>query len=128
VSGKGAPQDGWEKYIEAAADLRELVRDAHAVIKDLRAATREAKAELAGAAGGAVGERITAEVDGQLAALRDQVAAAVTDATGRVVEEFDRFGEALLGKETYWARAAGRRSAPPPDGDVVTITLGGGEQ
>jgi hypothetical protein len=25
-----------------------------------------------------------------------------------VIAEFDRFGEALLGKETYWQKASGR--------------------
>jgi Sec-independent protein translocase protein TatA len=124
MSGKPGP-DGWSQYIAAAADLRELVREAHGVIKDLRAAVREARAELEAATGDAVAARIQAEVDTQLAALRDQVGAAVTDATAKVVEEFDRFGEALLGKETYWARAAGRRSAPPPE---VSVPAVGGER
>ena len=40
-------------------------------------------------------------------------------ATQKVIAEFDRFGEALLGKETYWQKASGRRSAARPDTDVV---------
>jgi hypothetical protein len=37
-----------------------------------------------------------------------------------VIAEFDRFGEALLGKEAYWQKASGRRSATRPDTDVVS--------
>ena len=41
--------------------------------------------------------------------------------------EFDRFGEALLGKETYWQKASGRRSAARPDTDVVLPGIGAGD-
>ena len=36
-----------------------------------------------------------------------------------MIAEFDRFGESLLGKETYWQKASGRRAAARPDTDVV---------
>jgi hypothetical protein len=41
-----------------------------------------------------------------------------------VIAEFGRFGEALLGKETYWQKASGRRSATRPDTDVVPPGIG----
>ena len=40
-------------------------------------------------------------------------------ATQKAISEFDRFGESLLGKETYWQKASGRRAAQRPDTDVV---------
>ena len=34
-----------------------------------------------------------------------------------------RFGESLLGKETYWQKASGRRAATRPDTDVVELDV-----
>ena len=66
-----------------------------------------------------VAAQIQAEVSRQLAELGERTSEAVTAATQKVIAEFDRFGEALLGKETYWQKASGRRSAARPDTDVV---------
>jgi hypothetical protein len=107
-----------DRQIEAAEDLRALIRDAHAAVKDLRAAVREAKAETAGLAEAEAGARIRAEVDQRLTAFAVRVEQAAGQAAGQVLAGFDRYGESLLGKETYWARAAGRRDAEPP---AVTV-------
>jgi hypothetical protein len=40
-----------------------------------------------------------------------------------VIAEFDRFGESLLGKETYWQKASGRRAETRPDTDVVSLDV-----
>ena len=48
---------------------------------------------------------------------------AVTAATQKVIAEFDRFGESLLGKERYWRTASGRRSARRPETDVVELEV-----
>ena len=114
--------------LEAAMDeCREMIREAHAATKDLRAAVREAKQEMRAVAHDEAAARIQAEVSRQLAELGERTSEAVTAATQKVIAEFDRFGEALLGKETYWQKASGRRSAQRPDTDVVTLEVPPGE-
>jgi hypothetical protein len=55
--------------------------------------------------------------------LSERTSEAVSAATQKVIAEFDRFGESLLGKETYWQKASGRRSATRPDTDVVSLDV-----
>jgi hypothetical protein len=106
--------------LEAAmSECREMIREAHAATKDLRAAVREAKQEARALAADEVAAHIQAEVSRQLEDLGERTGEAVTAATQKVIAEFDRFGEALLGKEAYWQKASGRRSAARPDTDVV---------
>ena len=106
--------------LEAAmSECREMIREAHAATKDLRTAVREAKQEVRALATDEVAANIQAEVSRQLEKLGERTSEAITSATQRVISEFDRFGEALLGKETYWQKASGRRAAPRPDTDVV---------
>jgi hypothetical protein len=103
----------------AVSECREMIREAHAATKDLRAAVREAKQEVRALASDEVAAQIRAEVSQQLEELGERTSEAVTAATQKVIAEFDRFGESLLGKETYWQKASGRRSAARPDTDVV---------
>ena len=106
--------------LEAAiSECREMIREAHAATKDLRAAVREARQEARALAKDEVAAQIQLEVTRQLAELGERTSEAVTAATQKVIAEFDRFGEALLGKETYWQKASGRRAAARPDTDVV---------
>ncbi len=106
--------------LEAAmGECREMIREAHAATKDLRAAVREAKQETRGLAKGEVAAQIEVEVSRQLDELGERTREAITAATQKVIAEFDRFGESLLGKETYWQKASGRRAAARPDTDVV---------
>ncbi len=116
--------------LEAAmSECREMIREAHAATKDLRAAVREARQEMRVLAAGEVAAHIQAEVSRQLEELGERTREAVTAATQKVIAEFDRIGEALLGKETYWQKASGRRSATRPDTDVVSPgTLAGDDQ
>ena len=103
----------------AAGECRELIREAHAATKDLRAAVREAKRELQDMAKDEVAAHIQREVSRQLEELGERTQEAVSAATQKVIAEFDRFGESLLGKETYWQTASGRRAVTRPDTDVV---------
>ena len=103
----------------AAGECRELIREAHAATKDLRAAVREAKRELQDVAKDEVAAHIQREVSRQLEELGERTREAVSVATQKVIAEFDRFGESLLGKETYWQTASGRRAVTPPDTDLV---------
>lgn len=103
----------------AVSECRETIREAHAATKDLRAAVREAKQELRDLARDEVAAQIRLEVSRQLAELGERTGEAIAAATQKVITEFDRFGESLLGKETYWQTASGRRAAARPDTDVV---------
>jgi hypothetical protein len=107
----------------AVGDCREMIREAHAATKDLRAAVREAKKELSALAKDEVAAQIKLEVSRQMEDLGERTSEAVSAATQKVIAEFDRFGESLLGKETYWERASGRRAATRPDTDVVSLDV-----
>jgi hypothetical protein len=106
--------------LEAAiGECREMIREAHAATKDLRAAVREARQELRALAKDEVAAHLQMEVSRQLEELGERTHEAVTAATQKVISEFDRFGESLLGKEAYWQKASGRRAAARPHTDVV---------
>jgi Glu-tRNA(Gln) amidotransferase subunit E-like FAD-binding protein len=111
----------------AVGECREMIREAHAATKDLRAAVREAKTELQDLAKDEVTAQIQREVSRQLEELGERTREAMSTATQKVIAEFDRFGESLLGKQTYWQTASGRRSVPPPDTDVVTLDFQPGD-
>jgi DNA topoisomerase VI subunit B len=117
-----------ERLEAAVAECREMIREAHAATKDLRAAVREAKRETQDLAKDEVGARLQDEVSRQLAELGERTREAVSTATQKVIAEFDRFGETLLGKETYWQTASGRRSVTRPDPDVVTLDVQPGDE
>jgi chromosome segregation ATPase len=115
--------------LQAAMDeCRETIREAHAATKDLRAAVREARQELRALARDEVADQIQLEVSRQLAEMGERTGEAITAATQKVIAEFDRFGESLLGKETYWQKASGRRAAARPDTDVVPPGILPGEE
>ena len=111
----------------AVGECREMIREAHAATKDLRSAVREAKGELRALAKDEVAAQIQLEVSRQLDELDERTREAIITATQKVIAEFDRFGESLLGKEAYWQRASGRRSATRPDTDVLTLDVGSDE-
>jgi hypothetical protein len=114
--------------LEAAlGECRDMIREAHAATKDLRAAVRDAKRELQDLVKDGVAAQVQREVSRQLEELDEQTSAAIKTATQKVIAEFDQFGEALLGKETYWQTASGRRSVTRPDTDVVTLNVQPGE-
>ena len=112
----------------AVSECREMIREAHAATKDLRAAVREAKQEMRTLARDEVAAQVHLEVSRQLEELGERTAEAITAATQKVIAEFDRFGESLRGKETYWQKASGRRSAARPDTDVVPPGILPGEE
>jgi len=116
-----------ERLEAAVGECRQMIREAHAATKDLRAAVREAKRELQDLAKDEVGVRIQSEVSRQLEDLGERTREAMSAATQKVIAEFDRFGEALLGKETYWQKASGRRAVERPDPDVVALEVQPGD-
>ena len=118
VSEEGAMSE-LDRLEAATNECREMVREAHAATKDLRAAVREARQELRALARDEVAAQIQPEVSRQLEELGERTSEAITAATQKVIAEFDRFGESLLGKETYWQKASGRRAVARPDTEVV---------
>ena len=115
--------------LEAAmSECREMIREAHAATKDLRAAVREAKQEVRALAKDDVAAQIQHEASTQLEELNERISEAITASTQKVIAEFDRFGESLLGKETYWQKASGRRAATRPDTEVVPPGVLPGEE
>jgi hypothetical protein len=70
-----------------------------------------------------VAAHIQLEVSRQLEELDERTREAISAATQKVIAEFDRFGESLLGKETYWQKASGRRAVTRPDTEVVTLDV-----
>ena len=114
--------------LEAAIqECREMIREAHAATKDLRTAVREAKKEVHDLAQDEVAAHINQEVSRQLEELGERTREAITASTQKVIAEFDRFGESLLGKDTYWQTASGRRAVPRPDQDVIALDVPPGE-
>jgi chromosome segregation ATPase len=111
----------------AVSECREMIREAHGATKDLRAAVREAKRDLQDLAKDEVAAHIQGEVSRQLQELGERTREAVSAATQKVIAEFDRFGESLLGKETYWQTASGRRAVTRPDADVVSLDVQPGD-
>ena len=100
-------------------ECREMIREAHAATKDLRTAVREAKKEVQTLTKDEVAAHLHQEVSRQLEELDERTRDAIATATQKVIAEFDRFGESLLGKEAYWQKASGRRAAARPDTEVV---------
>ena len=111
----------------AASECREMIREAHAATKDLRAAVREAKRELQELGKDEVAAHIQREVSRQLEELGERTREAVSAATQKVIAEFDRFGESLLGKETYWQTASGRRAVTQPNANVLPPSIPPGD-
>lgn len=111
----------------AVAECREMIREAHAATKDLRTAVREAKQEIRALTQDEVAAHLRLEVSRQLEELGERTSEAITAATQKVIAEFDRFGESLLGKETYWQKASGRRAAARPDTDVTSLEVPPGQ-
>src|SRR6202012_6127962 len=95
-------------------ECQEMVREAHAATKDLRAAVREARQELQALARDEVAAQVRLEVSRQLEELGELTSVLITAGTQKVISEFDRFGESLLGKEAYGLMAIGRRAAARP--------------
>lgn len=87
--------------------LRAEIREAHEALKDLGAATKEARRLIPEL----VGERLVAEVSTQLAAFHETTREAMDASVLKVVKEFDDLAAILKG-ETSEDRRKGRRSIP----------------
>ena len=99
---KGAAPDP----VPAVADLREAIREAHGVIKDMRTERRAIEALLDG-----IPARVDARIEHQLVAdlevLGRRTKQAMDASVARVNREFDRLADILMGRDPE-SRAAGR--------------------
>ena len=87
--------------LEAAiGECREMIREAHAATKDLRAAVREAKRETQDLAKDEVAAHIQREVSRQLEELGERTREAVSAATQKVIAEFDLYDLLLKGDKS----------------------------
>jgi hypothetical protein len=110
-----------DRLDEAIAECRDLIRDAHAATKDLRTALREYREEVQSFASEQLTATLEGEVSRQLDELGKRTQEAIGTATEKVIVEFDRFGESLLGKQAYWEKVSGRRATKRPDTDVLSM-------
>lgn len=95
-------------------ELRDLIRQAHEAVSDLRAVLREAKAvrdSLPAAAEKAVSEQINAEINAGLDSFGKALDKAIDSGTSAVFKRFDRIEKLLLGEDARSVRA-GKPSIP----------------
>ncbi|MFF0138010.1 hypothetical protein ACFYRN_16435 [Streptomyces sp. NPDC005227] len=84
-----------EHLREIAAELRELITEAHGALKDLRRETREARELLPLL----TDELFSAEVKKQLDELSVATKQAIEDADARIGKRFDQLGDVLMGED-----------------------------
>lgn len=95
-------------------ELRELIRQAHEAVSDLRVAIREAKTmrdTLPEAAQKAVTEQLGAEVESGLKSFGEALDKAIDTGTQAVFRRFDKIEKLLLGEDPKSVRA-GKPSIP----------------
>jgi hypothetical protein len=86
-----------DQLLEAVAELKALMPEAHAAIKDLRAVIKEAKQVAAGCAEQEVRERVVAAVHKGLEELTGATATAMEMSVSKVIGEFTKLEATLLG-------------------------------
>ncbi len=104
-------------------ELRDLIRQAHEAVSDLRAVLREARAvrdSLPAAAEKAVSERFGAEVESGLESFRKALDKAIDSGTQAVFRRFDRIEHLLLGEDPKSVRA-GKASIPQMLETIATV-------
>ena len=95
-------------------ELRDLIRQAHEAVSDLRAVMREARTlrdSLPAAAEKAVSEQLGAEVKEGLESFQKALDQAIDTGTDAVFKRFDQIEHLLLGEDPKSVRA-GRPSIP----------------
>ena len=107
------PDPMTSKATTAEAGLRDAIREAHGVLKDMRGVLAEFRQErraveqLLDGIPGRVDERIERQVVKGLAELATQTDKAMRASVAKVISEFDHLAEIILGKDEK-ARGDGR--------------------
>lgn len=104
-----------------ADDLREAIRDARALLKDLKQATREVRELLDKSVPEQVEERIETAVVKGLGEYQGALRTAIDEATDKVTREFDRLEQLFLGTS-----AANRRAGEPSIEELIRRRGDGG--
>jgi len=102
-----------------AEELRELIREGHALLKDMRA-ERRAIEQLLDGIPARVDARIEERVKAGLEELGEQTKAAMDASVAKVGREFDRLEAILLGTDP-----ASRRQGKPPLEELFRERAGG---
>ena len=97
----------------SAEELRELIREAHGVLKDMRAERREIEQLLDGIPG-KVDDRIKDGMTSGLANLGEATKQAMDASVAKVFAEFDRLEAAFTGR----SRARQRAGKPPLEAQI----------
>ncbi|MET7982540.1 hypothetical protein [Streptomyces sp. NPDC005281] len=100
-------QPSIEQQQQLNDELRELIREAHGVLKDIRREKREARELLPLL----TDELFSDEVKKQLAALNKVTKQAMDDAVARVFKKFDELGAIVMGEDRI-SRRKGKPSIP----------------
>ncbi|PZG49873.1 hypothetical protein C1I98_11195 [Spongiactinospora gelatinilytica] len=101
--------------LKAAGDeLRELIREAHGVTKDLRQAVKDARQTIEHD----VAQTMKAEVKGQVDELGEATATAMRNAVAKVGREFDRLEALFTGTDPQ-----SRRAGKPPLENLIRERL-----
>lgn len=104
---------------QAAEELREAIREAHGVLKDLRA-ERKAVERLLDGIPAKVDRRIETAVKAGLETLNKVIEKAIDDATAKVFHRFDSLEAILTGTDR-----ASRRAGKPPLEDLLRDRVDG---
>jgi hypothetical protein len=91
----------------ATADAREVLREVHGVLTDMRAAIKDAKQTFPSL----TREAIHVEVDRQLTELGKTTERAMRESVAKVDREFTRLADIYLGRDGK-SRRAGKRDLP----------------
>jgi hypothetical protein len=136
MGGRQPAPDRLEAAQAAEAALREVTRAAHEAIRDLRAATRDARALLDAEMPDQVRARVEEILVPKIEAMSDTIAANVEQGTAAVFNRFDHLADTLLGevpgeepladtvrRYRRRVREAERHTMPAPAVHTVTAPL-----
>lgn len=108
--------DRIDQLLRAVAELKELLPEAHGLLRDLRTATKDARAALdscAEAGKKAFDETMQEHVDEQLALLVGGTKEAMHQAARKVIAEFDELSRSLGVRKLRQSVHAGHLRLPP---------------
>ncbi len=88
-----------KQAVTAEGELREAIREGHALLKDLRQATKAAQAEIPKLLDEQLTEAVKAEIREALEQIRDETRRYTVLAEARIMSRFNRIAEILIGPQ-----------------------------
>jgi hypothetical protein len=86
---------------ETRDELKDLTREAHAALKDLRKAMEEAPKIVGLLTARKIEEQVKGEVEEGLEQYKDQISKAIDEATQTVYDRFDKIAGILIGRGSF---------------------------